>query len=52
MNLKEVEAVVDMGFKMGGVLGVLGVKFVSTDEDEIAPWLASPSGRTPQIPMG
>ena len=29
--------------------GVLGVRFVSTDEDEISPWLYSPSGRKPEI---
>jgi hypothetical protein len=28
---------------------VLGVRFVSTDEDDISPWLFSPSGRKPQV---
>jgi superfamily II DNA or RNA helicase len=49
MSSQDVQAIVDMAFKLGGVLGV---RFVSTDEDEIAPWLASPSGRKPQIPIG
>ena len=48
MSLEEVQATVDMAFQRGGVLGV---RYVSTDEDEIAPWLISPSGRKPQIPI-
>jgi predicted RNase H-like HicB family nuclease len=45
MSLVEVESIVDKSFKRGGVLGV---KFVSTEEDEIAPWLFSPSGKRPE----
>ena len=48
MSLEEVHAIVDMAFQRGGVLGV---RYVGTDEDEIAPWLISPSGRKPQIPI-
>jgi superfamily II DNA or RNA helicase len=48
MSLEEVQAIVDMAFQRGGVLGV---RYVSTDEDEISPWLISPSGRKPQIPI-
>jgi superfamily II DNA or RNA helicase len=48
MSLEEVQAIVDMAFQRGGVLGV---RYVSTDEDDIAPWLISPSGRKPQIPI-
>ena len=48
MSLEEVHAIVDIAFQRGGVLGV---RYVSTDEDEIAPWLISPSGRKPQIPI-
>ena len=29
--------------------GVLGVRFISTEEDEIDPWLLSPSGKKPDI---
>jgi superfamily II DNA or RNA helicase len=46
MSIEEVRAIVDMAFQRGGVLGV---RYVGTDEDEIAPWLISPSGRKPQI---
>lgn len=45
MSLIEVESIVDKSFKRGGVLGV---KFVSTEEDESAPWLFSPSGKRPE----
>jgi superfamily II DNA or RNA helicase len=45
MSLLEVQAVVDRSTDMGGVLGV---RFVSTDEDESPPWLYSPSGRRPK----
>ncbi|RPI73245.1 MAG: DEAD/DEAH box helicase [Geobacteraceae bacterium] len=48
MSLEEVHAIVDMASQRGGVLGV---RYVGTDEDEIAPWLISPSGRKPQIPI-
>ena len=48
MSRESAQAVVDEAGRMGGVLGV---RFVSTDEDELAPWLASPSGRKPQIPL-
>lgn len=48
ISLEEVHAIVDMASQCGGVLGV---RYVGTDEDEIAPWLISPSGRKPQIPI-
>ncbi len=44
MSLVEVQSVVDKSFERGGVLGV---KFVSTEEDESEPWLHSPSGKRP-----
>ena len=44
MSLVEVQSVVDKSFKRGGVLGV---KFVNTEEDESEPWLHSPSGKRP-----
>jgi hypothetical protein len=44
MSLTEVQSVVDLSFKRGGVLGV---KFVSNEEDESAPWSFSPSGKRP-----
>ena len=46
MNFTEVQSVVDKAAYRGGVLGV---RFVSTDEDDISPWLFSPSGRKPEI---
>ncbi len=48
MSLENALKIVEMAGRMGGVLGV---RFVSTDEDEMAPWLASPSGRKPEIPL-
>jgi hypothetical protein len=48
MSLKEVESVVDLANRLGGVLGV---RFVSTDEDDLPPWLASPSGKKPTVPI-
>ena len=48
MSLTEVQHVVDISFERGGVLGV---KFVSTEEDESAPWLFTPSGKRPEIKM-
>ncbi len=48
MNLSQVQSVVDQATHRGGVLGV---RFISTDEDEISPWLYSPSGRKPKIPI-
>jgi hypothetical protein len=48
MSLEEVQAVVDIANKLGGVLGV---RFVSTDEDELPLWLASPSGKKPTFPI-
>jgi len=45
MSLLEVQSVVERSATMGGVLGV---RFISTDEDEISPWLYSPSGRRPE----
>ncbi len=46
MNLTEVQSVVDKAAYRGGVLGV---RFVSTDEDDISPWLYSPSGKKPEV---
>jgi len=46
MSLVDVQSIVDKSFKSGGVLGV---KFVSTEEDEGAPWLNSPSGKRPEF---
>jgi superfamily II DNA or RNA helicase len=46
MSFAEVQSVVDKAAYRGGVLGV---RFVSTDEDDISPWLYSPSGRKPEI---
>jgi superfamily II DNA or RNA helicase len=46
MNFAEVQSVVDKAAYQGGVLGV---RFVSTDEDDISPWLYSPSGRKPEV---
>jgi superfamily II DNA or RNA helicase len=46
MSLTEVQSVVDKAAYRGGVLGV---RFVSTDEDDISPWLYNPSGRKPDI---
>jgi len=45
LNLSEVQSVVDKSSATGGVLGV---RFVSTDEDENVPWLYSPSGKRPE----
>jgi superfamily II DNA or RNA helicase len=46
MSFTEVQSVVDKVTYRGGVLGV---RFVSTDEDDISPWLYSPSGRKPEV---
>ena len=46
MHFTEVQSVVDKASYQGGVLGV---RFVSTDEDDISPWLFSPSGRKPEV---
>ncbi|MGD8991653.1 MAG: DEAD/DEAH box helicase family protein, partial [Desulfobacterales bacterium] len=46
MSFAEVQSVVDKAAYRGGVLGV---RFVSTDEDDISPWLYSPSGKKPEI---
>ena len=46
MSLAEIQSVVDKAAYRGGVLGV---RFVSTDEDDISPWLYSPSGKKPEI---
>ena len=45
MNLAQVQSIVDKAAYRGGVLGV---RFVSSDEDEISPWLYRPSGRRPE----
>jgi hypothetical protein len=42
MSFAKVQSVVDKAAYRGGVLGV---KFVSTDEDDISPWLYTPSGK-------
>ena len=46
MSFAEIQSVVDKAAYRGGVLGV---RFVSTDEDDISPWLYSPSGKKPEI---
>jgi superfamily II DNA or RNA helicase len=46
MSRDSVQFVVDKAAHRGGVLGV---RFVGTDEDEISPWLYSPSGRKPEV---
>jgi superfamily II DNA or RNA helicase len=46
MSFAEVQSIVDDAAYRGGVLGV---RFVSTDEDDISPWLHSPSGKKPEI---
>jgi superfamily II DNA or RNA helicase len=46
MSCAEVQSVVDKAAYRGGVLGV---RFISTDEDDISPWLYSPSGKKPEI---
>jgi superfamily II DNA or RNA helicase len=46
MSFAEVQSVVDKAAYRGGVLGV---RFVSTDEDDISPWLYSPAGKKPEI---
>ncbi|MEJ2100152.1 MAG: DEAD/DEAH box helicase family protein [Desulfobacterales bacterium] len=46
MNLTEVQSVIEKAAYRGGVLGV---RFVSSDEDDISPWLYSPSGKRPEI---
>jgi len=43
-----VQSVVEKASQKGGVLGV---RFVSTDEDEISPWQIPPSGRKPKIEL-
>ena len=46
MSFAEVQTVVDKATYRGGVLGV---RFVSSDEDDISPWLLSPSGTKPEV---
>lgn len=46
MSLDLVKSVVEKAAHRGGVLGV---RFVSTDEGEISPWLYSPSGKRPDV---
>lgn len=43
---REVESLVEQATFRGGVLGV---RYVSTDEEDVAPWLYSPSGRKPGL---
>jgi superfamily II DNA or RNA helicase len=49
MNFKEVQSIVDKAAYRGGVLGV---RFISAEEDDISPWLYSPSGKTPETRIG
>jgi superfamily II DNA or RNA helicase len=44
IGLEEIQAIVNSAMHEGGILGV---RYVSTDEDEVEPWLLSPSGRAP-----
>lgn len=46
MNLAKVQSIVDNAAYRGGVLGV---RFVNTDEEEISPWLYSPSGKKQEV---
>jgi hypothetical protein len=46
MGLREVESLVEQATFRGGVLGV---RFVNTDEDDVAPWVFSPSGQKPEL---
>ncbi len=48
LNLYQVQSIIDHAAYRGGVLGV---RFVSTEEDETSPWLYSPSGRKPEMPI-
>ena len=45
MTAEDVQPIVDQAAHKGGVLGV---RFISTDEDDVAPWLYSPSGSKPE----
>ena len=45
MTAEEVQSIVDQAAYKGGVLGV---RFISTDEDDASPWLYSPSGKKPE----
>lgn len=47
MSLSEVEKIIDQAENRGGILGV---KIVATDEDDIEPWLEPPS-RKKEIPV-
>jgi superfamily II DNA or RNA helicase len=47
MSLAEVEKIIDQAENRGGILGV---KIVATDEDDIEPWLAPPS-RKKEVPV-
>lgn len=47
MSLSEVEKIIDRAENRGGILGV---KIVATDEDDIEPWLAPPS-RKKEVPV-
>ena len=44
LDRQKVLAVVDEAFEQGGILGV---RYVSTDEDDIDPWRIPPSGKKP-----
>ncbi|MCF8077840.1 MAG: helicase, partial [Desulfobacterales bacterium] len=45
MTVEDVQSIVDQAAYKGGVLGV---RFISTDEDDVSPWLYSPSGKRPE----
>lgn len=45
MNLVKVQSIVDKAAYQGGVLGI---RFFNSDDEEISPWLYSPSGRKPE----
>ena len=45
MTVEDVQSIVDQAAYKGGVLGV---RFISTDEDDVSPWLYSPSGKGPE----
>lgn len=46
MSFREVESLVEQATFRGGVLGV---RYVNPNEEDVAPWLYSPSGRKPEL---
>jgi len=48
MSLSEVEKIINQAVNRGGIIGV---KIVATDEDDIEPWLEPPSRKNKEIPI-